>query len=189
MKSITNKFETLIRRLNYSCISFSTLDVSKIENWCRKEMPLVVEELVDNGWDLSKDDTWLTNTFTDYTLDWYDKRVAVFLTSSWQEYKLFSKVINYKKFQEFRKHFNIDMQVCLLVHPVIFLEIEDLDTIYLNFDFDKGYCHIDVSHFDDDDNLEENFDSSWSWLMYDNSSNDEWSVDQVAKAYSESIYY
>lgn len=189
MKNVNTKFENLIRKLNYKQIQMTTLDVAKIEAWCKQRMPLVVDELIAEGWDLSNDDTWLTNTFCDHTIYWYGKKVNVFITPSLTDFNLFNKVINYKKFREFRNVFNIDMQCAILVHPVIFLGFQDLDTIYLNFDFDKGYCAIDMSHFDEEDELDDNVTEEYSWLLYDSSNTDEWDAEQIAKAYSQSIYH
>lgn len=194
MKSINNKFENLIRKLNYDLVKFTALDVAKLETFYRTQMPGVVEELVEQKWDLSNDDTWLTNVFCDHVLDWYGNKVSVFLTNSWQEYNLFKRVINFPKFQLFREQFGINMQVCLLTHNVIFMRVEDLDTIYLNFDFDKGYCALDISGFDAEDNP---LSSEWDYLVAEGgqlgtenweNTGDEWSVEEVAKAYKQKVY-
>jgi len=188
MKNVNNKFETLIRKLNYNQIQLATLDVSKIEAWYKKYMPGVVDELINNGWDLSNDDTWLDNSFCNHTIYWYGHKVTTFVTASLADYNLFTKVINYPKFRKFRKDFKIDVQCAILVHPVIFLGNQDLDTIYLNFDFDKGHCSIDMSHFDEDDNLIDT-EEDYNWLLYDSSEEKEWTSEQVSQAYSRSIYH
>lgn len=198
MKTLDSKFDTLIRKLNYDQIKFTYLDVSKIEEYFKRQMPGVVEELVKQKWDLTNDDTWLTNSFCDHLLRWYGKKISIFLTNSWQDYNLFRKVIEYPKFKKFRKVFGIDMQVCLLTSSVIFLKPEDLDTIHLNFDFSKDWCCLDISGFDSEDNTVE---EEWSYLESEGASQDQlvntnwdeeigdgWSVEEVSRAYKQKVY-
>lgn len=188
MKNVKNKFENLIRGLHYDCIKFITLDVEKIKDWAYINMPLVVEEMRELGWDLTNDTTWLENTFSNHVLEWYDKRIAVFITSSLFEFNLCKKVLNTKVFSKFRETFNLDLHLALLVHPVIFLKAFDLDDIFINFDFLRGWSAIDYSHCDEEGELEDSFSEEWGWLEYNDSDIDEWDANQVAQAYKEEVY-
>lgn len=189
MKNVRVKFDTLIRTLNYNCIKLRNgLDVEEIKAWANKRMPLVVQELEDNGWDFSNDDTWLENTFVTHVLDWYGKRVVLFITSSAADYELCKKTLKYKAFKDFRNKFKIDNHAALLLHPVIFMTANDLDDIFTTLDFKKGWSALDFSHFDEDEKLDEAYQEDWGWLSLNDDDDDEWDANQVAKAYSRSIY-
>lgn len=157
------KFESFIRKLNYPCIRL--LDVSaasyRLETWMREEMPLVVDEIWRNGWDMEDSDTWLDNLFCNHVLSWYNKRIAVFITQRYSDFNLANKVLGYKKFKEFRRKFKIDKQLVLLVHPKVFLRENDLDDIYILMDFSEpnGYLALDYAHCDENGELEPEYES------------------------------
>lgn len=173
-KDIVTKFETLIRRLNYSQIRLLPIDSESIKHWVIRSMPQVVEELDTLGWDLSADRTWTETVFINILLKWYDKKVALFLTPSMVDYKLAFKVFGYPIFAQFRQTFGIDCQMAVLINPLIFLVPEDLDSIYLGLDFTKGYSCIDFSHFDENDELELEYQKDWDWLMIEEGDGREW---------------
>lgn len=188
MKNIKTKFENLVRNLEYNCIKLLNIDVEKVKEWSYFNMPLVVKEMEDLGWDLSNDTTWLENTFSNHLLSWYDKRIAVFITTSDFEFNLSKKVLNTKVFADFRRTFNLDMHLDLLVHPVIFLKPYDLDDLFVSFNFSRGWSAIDYSHCDEEGTIDEAYVEEWGWLEYEDSDLDEWDAEQVAKAYKEEVY-
>lgn len=186
MKNVKSKFENLIRSLQYDCIKLTSIDVEEIKEWSYANMPLVIEEMVLLGWDLTDDTTWLENTFSNHVLTWYDKRIAVFVTPSLYDFNLCQRVLRTKTFANFREHFKLDLHLALLVHPVIFIKPYDLDDIFVNFDFEKGWSVIDYSHCDEEGELEPSYQEEWGWLEYGDA--DEWDATQVAKAYKEEVY-
>lgn len=190
MKNVNSKFESLIRGLHYNQIKLSYIDVEKIKQWAYtyKNMPLVVQEIEELGWDLTDDRTWLENTFSNHVLNWYNKKICVFITTSLFEFNLCSKILKTSTFKNFRSVFNIDNHLNLLVHPVIFIEPDNLDDIYITLDFTKGYTCIDYSHCDEDGKIDEPYLDNWGWLEYTEADSEEWDADQVMLAYGKEVY-
>ena len=143
-------------------------------NFLPDQMPDVFKQLAPLGWNIADKYTYSENVFVSHYLKWYNYKILVFLTDSASDYRLAKSVINTKKFKELRKEVGADLHLNLLVHPVIFMVAEDLDTLYCNFDFDLGYTSIDFSHFDENDCLDSDFISEWKWLEADDKG-DEWS--------------
>lgn len=170
MKTVKSKFDKLIKRLNYANVQLSTIDVTRIRAWCLKHMPKVVEELVSLGWDLEDRDTWLETVFVNTPMQWYGNNIGLYVTSSYTDYVLAKKVIKTPTFKKFRKDFNIDCHAVILFDPLMFIKAEDLDEIYLSFDFDKGYSFLDFSYYDDEDNLIDSVSSDWGWLTAEGNS-------------------
>lgn len=185
MKNIVDKFHTLIRRLRYSQLRLYDLNAARIEEWCKENMPLVVEELKDLEWDLSVDETWYETVFINTTVHWFGKRIALYITSSAADFRLASRLFKTKAFAKLRKDFNFDTHAVVLLDTTIFLQPEDLDSIYLSFDFDKKYSSLDFSHYDEDDNIEEAYIPEWGWLTFDENTSEGWSVIQIEQAYKD----
>lgn len=184
MKNVTTKFQTLVRRLNYSQIRLARVNIERIKTWAKEHMPLVVEELVEKGWDLENDDTWAELMFVNTPLSWYGKNILLYVTPSYTDFKLAQKVLSTKCFARFRADFGIDLHAVVLVDSVIFLVPEDLDSIYCSFDFEKGHSIIDFSHYDDEDQLEEQYAEDWDWLQAE-SEEAPWNAFQIVKALRE----
>lgn len=182
MRSLSAKFQTLVRQLNYSQIQLSDVNVERIKVWAKTHMPLVVEELVERNWNLDADETWTELMFINNPLSWYGQRIFLYLTASYTDYKLAQKVLATKCFAQFRQDFGIDLHATILLDPVIFLVAEDLDALYCSFDFSKGYSVVDFSHYDDEtDLLEENYVSDWDWLQAE-AEDLQWNTLQTIKA-------
>ena len=164
MKKYRQKFNTLIRRLNYSQIQLAPTPYRKLMLFFPETLPKVYEQLEPLGWDMTDKNTFSENLFISHIINWYGKRVAIFLTDSANDYRLAKSVLNSKEFRQLREEINVDIHVNILIHPVIFMVAEDLDTLYCSFDWDKGYTNIDFSHFDENDDLDEGFISEWRWL-------------------------
>lgn len=184
MKSIVTKFQTLVRTLNYTQIRIIDLDIYKTRVWMKNKMPMVVDEIATLGWDMSNDDTWSENIFINVFMEWYGKRIALFLTPSLLDYKLASRVLKYPKFKEYRKDFSIDVHAVVLLDPNIFLIPEDLDSLYCSFDFNKGYSFIDFSHYDEEDNLEQSYIDDWEFLQLEEDGI-EWSNLQIVSVFKD----
>lgn len=182
--NVLSKFEKLVRRLNYNKIKLVDISIHKIQDWCYIHLPDIVSQLETLNWDLSREETWTETVFINFCLKWYDKNVALYITTSLIDFNLANKVIKTKKFFKFRKALNIDAQCIVLVDPTIFLEMEDLDTIYIALDFNKGYSGIDLSHYDEEDNLENELKEKWGWLEHEE---DVWKDTQSMQAYSKKI--
>jgi hypothetical protein len=174
----------MVRRLNYNQIKLVGINAEHVKQWSCEKMPLVIEQLEPLGWDLSKDTTWTETVFVSTVLDWYGNRIALFLTPSYTDFDLAKSVIKTKCFADFRKEFKIDVHATVLINPVIFLIPEDLDSLYVNFDFNKGYSAIDFSHFDDEDELEESYVEEWGWLQAEDSDAIEWSGYQIKQIFT-----
>lgn len=180
---IVDKFHQLIRRVNYSQIKLFDINTPKIQEWCKENMPLVVKELIQFGWDLTSDDTWLETMFLNTGIKWYDYYVGLYVTSSMLDFKLANRLLKTKCFSKFRKDFGLDVHHILLLDNTIFLEPNDLDNVYLSMDFEKGYSSLDYSHFDENDELEEFYVEDWGWLTYDEDIDEGWSVLQLKQVY------
>jgi hypothetical protein len=181
-KDILGKFEYLVRRLNYSQLRLQEFDVEEIKVWAYREMPLVIEELIDKNWNLEDDFTWTELVLSNALLRWYDKKVCVYITSSYLDFKLAQKIFKTKCFDSYRKEFGIDAQVLVLVDPIIFLAVDDLDSIYCGLNFETGYSLIDLSHYkDDDDSLEEQYLMDYSWLEVEGTPDDIWNASQKSQ--------
>jgi hypothetical protein len=181
---VVAKFQRLIRKLNYSKIRLVDFNVFDIRDWCMRHMPQVVDQLEELNWDLSAEHTWTEAVFVNTAIKWYDKNVAVYITSSLLDYNLANKVIATTKFKCFRQRFFIDAQCIVLVDPTIFLEPEDLDLIYMAFDFEKGYSGVDLSHYDEEDNLDLDVQPEWGWLEEED---EYWDSSQTERAYNQKV--
>lgn len=184
MKSLQSKFENLVRNLNYSKLQIARINAESVKRFCIQEMPEVVSQLEDLRWTLSDDKTWLETVFVNVCMHWYDKRIALYITSSAVDFNLAKKVFSTRTFAKFRAKFKLDAHAAVLINPVIFLEAEDLDSIYINFDFDKGYSAIDFSHYDENDVLEETYENDWGWLENTDEEAPEWTHLQLIKAFN-----
>lgn len=163
-KNILAKFEYLVRKLNYSQIQLKTLDPVQIETWARETMPLVVKELKDLNWNLKDEKTWTEVVLSNALIDWYGRKVCLYITTSYLDFKLAQKIFKTRCFANYRKSFGIDAHSVVMVDPVIFLTPESLDSIYCSLDFDKGWSVLDFSHYDEEDNLEDEFEEEFGWL-------------------------
>ena len=121
----------------------------------------MVEELKQCNWDLEKDSTWEETAFLRHTMNWYEKRVGVYLTDSIRVFELATKVVYYPSFKAMRKHLGLDAQVVVLCNQVPFIKAETLDDIYISIDFESGVGCIDCSGYSPD---EEATDEEYLWL-------------------------
>lgn len=165
MDKLVKKFENLIRTLNYNQLKLGVLNVEEIKAFSIKEMPLVIDQLDPLGWDLSKDSTWTETVFLNVKMSWYGKNVGLYLTPSIIDFNKGSQVVATKCFSRLRTRLGLDCHAIVLLDPTIFLELEDLDLIYLSFDFDRGYSSIDFSHYNEDEDLEDQYKDEWGWLV------------------------
>lgn len=170
MKDVKVRFRNLISNLKYNQISLEThkLNVTgQLIPWMRKKMLPVVEQLEPRGWDVTDDNTWLNTMFISEVLTWYGKRVAVFITDSYVEYKTSKQLFTSPIMPGFWKQFGIDAHVAVLVDTTMFISAENLDDIYINIDWKSIYSLIDLSGYDDDDNLLPHLTESWGFLEDD----------------------
>lgn len=152
---LINKFETMIRRLDYPNIMLTTPPYSKIKDFAKQHMTKELSQMNSSGWDLHNIDTYLELVYINTSLLWYQKRVAVYLTPSYVDYKQSMEVIDSELFQRFRNVVGFDYHVVILLSPIIFLEPEELDDIWVAIDKNKGTAVIDMSGFiEDEDGLD-----------------------------------
>jgi len=170
MQKVETKFKKLIQQLDYSKVKLSHINLTEMRAWCYKHMPSVVEELVDLGWDIEDRDTWLEVMFINFCLTWYGKNILLYVTNSYVTYLKAKEVLQTKTFEKFVKEFNIDCHSVILVDSVIFLKEENLDDIFLSFDFNKKHSFLDFSFYDEDGNILEEAKEEWGWLAEDGDS-------------------
>lgn len=176
MKDVKTRFREMISNLNYSQIRLSTHTLNiggQVIPWMRSNMLPVVEQLEPLGWDLSEDKTWLNTMFITEILEWYGKKVAVFITDSFLEYQAPRELYKSSTMKGFWDVFGIDAHVSVLVDTTMFMTPENLDDIHVAMDLEKVYSFIDLSGYDDDDNLLEHLEPAWGFLSADNE--EEWS--------------
>ena len=167
MKNVSEKFKQLVRKLNYNQICLFDIDSLRLKHWSLENIPIIANQLEELGWKLDKDETWEELVFINNTLSWYNKRISLYVTSSYLDFKLASSVLDSIEFKKLRNDFKLDYHAVVLVDPIIFLKEEDLDIIYSSLDIFsniKGYGSLDLSHYDDKEELEEDYSSEWGWL-------------------------
>ncbi|MGL5923708.1 hypothetical protein [Chroococcidiopsis sp.] len=152
--------------------------------WSVSKMPEVVDQLQPRGWDLSKDDTWTETVFISTQLRWYNRNVALFLTTSYVDFNLAADLIQTPTFATLRQTLGLDVHAAILLNSVVFPQPEDLDVFYCGFDFKTGYGAIDFSHYDSEENLEEEYLEDWGWLSDSSEVSPEWSNMQIVRAFS-----
>lgn len=193
MKNVSEKFKQLVRKLNYNQICLFDIDASRIKNWSLENIPKITNQLEELGWNLDKDETWEETVFVNNTVSWYNKRISLYITSSYLDFKLASSVIDSIEFKKLRKDFKLDYHTIVLVDPIMFLTEEDLDIIYTSFDnfsTKKDYGYIDLSHYDDKEQLEEDYISEWGWLEAEavNGEYVQWDEAEVNTIYTNDYY-
>jgi hypothetical protein len=168
------KFEQLIRQHKDPEITFrNTPNGDNLARWVRAQMPGVVDELIDLGWNLQNEDTWLETVFVSHYVKWYGRNVAVFVTSSFYDYMLAERFLSTKTGALFRKQFNIDYHLSLLLHDYAFIEPSELDDIFLFMSPEQSWGLLDMSHVDD-----EKFSGFWAFLDEEEGGND-WTHEQL----------
>jgi hypothetical protein len=168
MKSVKVRFREMVANLSYNQVKLATHSVNvsgQLIPWMHKRIPSVVEQLEPLGWDLSDDTTWLNTMYITEILEWYGRKVAVFITDSFTEYKGSRILYETAAMRGFWKHFGIDAHVTVLVDTTMFMTPENLDDIYSSLDWDKVYSFIDISGYDDDDNLLPHLEDRWGFLQ------------------------
>jgi hypothetical protein len=168
-KSAKHRLEALVTKLRYQHIQLSEININQLVPWMRKNMPKVVEQLEPLGWDLSCDDTWLETMFISRVIKWYGKNIAVFITESYTDYKLSEELLSSPIMQDFWSKFNIASHTSVLVDSTMFIEEEALDDIYINLSFDKKqpYSLLDLSGYDENDDLLPHLQDRWDFLTYE----------------------
>jgi hypothetical protein len=183
MKNAETRFKELIRKLKYSQIQLFDVNATKIQYWCKKYIPEIYNQLEPLEWNLTKDSTWFETVLTNTFVMMYTFKVGLYITYSYTDWLLAEKVFATKAFAKFRKDFNLDYQVAVLLNPYIFIKAEELDLICLNL---SSYA-IDLSHFNEVDELDEDVKEEYSFLEYSLISKDdileyeEWTPDQIHK--------
>lgn len=170
MKTVKLRFRELIANLKYNQVQLTTpkMNISgQLIPWMHKYMPSVVEQLEPRGWDLSDDVTWLNTMFITETLNWYGRKVAVFITDSFLEYKSARELYPTATMRKFWQQFGIEAHVSVLVDSTIFMAVENLDDIYASLDWDSTYSFLDLSGYDDDDKLLPHLEDRWGFLEDD----------------------
>lgn len=171
------KLQKLINRLNYNQLSLIDINVNQLVPWLRLNMPEVVAQLEPLGWDLSDDRTWYETAFISHVIRWYGNNVAIFITDSYLDYQLSQQVLACPIMEKFREAFNLQAHTSVLVDSTMFIEMDDLDSIYINLDFNKRYSSIDLSGYDENDELLPHLVSKWGFLedeMGDNGDYIQW---------------
>ena len=185
---VRNRFKSLVRRLNYPHVRLlDTPSGYSLNNWSKIHMPLVVDELSHRGWNLESEDTWLENTFITDVMYWYGKRVGVFVTDRYTDWLLAEKFINSSVSEDFREHFGLNYHLSLLLHNHLFIETDELADIYSFMDFDKGWGRLDLSHVNDEEDVNADLEEQWGWLDAE-ADDDVWTVEQVSRVYNATIY-
>jgi hypothetical protein len=174
----------MVRRLNYPEITIKPINVERIKRWSETCMPDVIDQLHPRGWDLSKDDTWTETVFLSTQLSWYRRQVGLFLTTSYVDFNLASDLVKTKTFANLRETLGLDVHAVVLLNSTIFPQPEDLDVFYCGFDFTTGYGAIDFSHYDSEENLEEEYLEDWGWLSDSSDTSPEWSSMQFIRVFS-----
>lgn len=163
-EELSDKFKHIVKKLNYSQIFIDPLNIKNIETWSRYNLSFEVNQLELLGWDLFDANTWKELVFSNCLLSWYKKRINFFITGSEYELNLAYKTLNYPIFSKFRNYFNIDSHVCLLLDPIILIEEEDLDIIYNNINDDENVIKMSLSHYDENESIQEKYREEWGWL-------------------------
>jgi hypothetical protein len=161
---VQQRFRRLIKKLNYNQIQLENINVNELVTFLRTYMPKVVAQLEPLGWDLSQDDTWLETAFITSLTTFYGKRVLVFITDSYSDYKLVERVFESPIMRKLWKQFNIDAHTAVLVDSSIFIEPEQLDDIYINLDFECKWSLLDLSGYDENDELLSPYLETWGFL-------------------------
>lgn len=168
MKSVKVRFREMVANLGYNQVKLTTHSVNvsgQLIPWMHKYIPSVVEQLEPLGWDLSDDVTWLNTMYITEMLEWYGRKVAVFITDSFTEYKGSRNLYETPAMRNFWSRFGIDAHVTVLVDTTMFMTAENLDDIYSSLDWSKIYSFIDISGYDDDDNLLPHLEDRWGFLQ------------------------
>jgi hypothetical protein len=164
MARIVDKFNSAALACGDPDLLVRELNPLKVAEFVRTQMPGVYKELIELGWDLNLEDTWLKTVFVNTVLKWYGKKVAVNVTSSYAEYVTAKNLICTKTWGNFRRYLGIDCQVNLLIDPNIFLSLVSLDDIYYAVE-GKKYISMDLSYRDDTtDSVIDMIAPGWGWL-------------------------
>ena len=178
--AIVDKFERIVRCVQYNQIQVKSLNIPKIKSWAEANLKSEVNQLTNSGWNLDSDNTWQELVFSNSLIDWYGNAINLYVTSYYTDYLLASRVISSKLFKGFRSTLGIHNHVCLLLDPIILLEPDDLDTIYENLDAEKGFTILNLSHYNDQEALKSEYTDEWGWLESD-SDTSLWTADQLSK--------
>lgn len=181
MNKVVNKFKGLIRQLNYNQIKVVDTNTPLIKNWCISNIPKIVNQLEPLGWNLSKDETWEETILTNAFINWYGENIGVFVTSSFCDYRLAYSCYKSLEFKNLRDALNLKQQAVVLVDSTMFIEVNELDVLYENFNFKKGYSKLDLSHYDNKENIIPSHISEWSWLQSVEEDDIIWSIEQYNK--------
>jgi hypothetical protein len=168
-KSVKLRFEALITKLNYPQIKLTEININQLIPWMRQNMPKVIEQLEPLGWDLSDEQTWLETMFISRVINWYGKNIAVFITDSYYAHQLSEELLSSPIMLDFWSKFNIASHTSVLVDSTMFIEMEALDDIYINLDFNPKhpYSLLDLSGYDEEDDLLPHLQDKWDFLTYE----------------------
>ena len=167
------KFEQLIRQHRDPDIAFrNTPTGERLRDWAIKNIPAVVDELFDLGWNLQSEDTWLETLFISHYVKWNGLNVALFATDSYYDYTLAERFLSSTAGATFRKDFNIDYHLSLLLHEYAFIDASELDDIRLFMDGGDSWGLLDMSHVTD-----ESLPGQWAFLNAE-VGDEEWTAEQ-----------
>lgn len=177
--SIRDRFRNLVINLRYSQIRIAThhFPVSRLVSWMQRHMQPIVEQL-ETEWDMSDERTWMENVFISHVIAWHDKKIAIFITNSYQDYRLSRTFYESRVSESFWREFGLHAHISVLVDSHIFIEPEGLDDIYAAIDWDKKYSLLDMSGYDDEENLLPHLKERWGFLeslLEDDGTYQEWS--------------
>lgn len=163
-QEIAYKFKQLVKSVGYNQIRIQDINVDQLIEWSKQNLTSEVNQILELGWNLQDSNTWHELVFSNCVLNWYGNVISFYVTSSYVDFNLASKVISSPLFNKYREDFNFYNQVCLLLDPVIMIEQEDLDIIYQSLDIQLKYSILNLSHYADNESLKPEYLDDWGWL-------------------------
>lgn len=157
-----DKFTALVRNLNYSQIKLVEFNFLKLKQWTEINKPKLFNEIKELEHDLDSEYTWQAIFYVNCVLKMYDKLIFLYITPSWIDWLSSNRTLYV--LDHFRNSFKVDCQCTLLINPTIFLQAEDLDILYNSLNFKSNYSHLDLSYYDDNEDIVEDKQEKWGWL-------------------------
>lgn len=160
---LVTRFNNLVTNLNYNQIKIENIDIPSLKTWTVTHVPELLSELTALKWNLQDTSTWHDIFFLNSIVSMYGRKTLLYITCSWIDFISSKSVITSPKFDIYKDIHNIDCHCILLLNPIIFLQISDLDVIYDHVK-QTDTCFLDLSCYDENEDIIPSKQEEWGWL-------------------------